>query len=135
VQLVEAGLPNLLHQHTIKLSGVNPVVCINSFTTDSKEEIRIVKEAAEAAGAHCAVSTHLGTRRRRRAELADIIIDACRQKNDFRFLYPNNMKLRQRVEKIAINVYGAGRRRFGRRKQRPKLKSLKTTRLTTNTVQ
>jgi formate--tetrahydrofolate ligase len=108
VQLVEAGLPNLLHHiNTIKLSGVNPVVCINSFTTDSQEEIKIVKRAAEAAGARCAVSTHWAQGGEGALELADIIIDACKQKNDFRFLYPNNMKLRQRVEKIAKTVYGA----------------------------
>ena len=108
VQLVEAGLPNLLHHiNTIKLSGVNPVVCINSFTTDSQEEIKIVKRAAEAAGARCAVSTHWAQGGEGALELADIIIDACRQKNDFRFLYPNNMKLRQRVEKITKTVYGA----------------------------
>jgi len=59
VKLVEAGLPNLLHHiKTIKLSGVSPVVCINSFTTDTAEEIKMVKRAVEAAGAHCAVSTH-----------------------------------------------------------------------------
>jgi formate--tetrahydrofolate ligase len=108
VKLVEDGLPNLLHHiNTIKLSGVNPVVCINSFTTDTKEEIKIVKRAAEAADARCAVSTHWAQGGEGALELADIIIDACKRKNEFRFFYPNEMKLRQRVEKIAKTVYGA----------------------------
>jgi formate--tetrahydrofolate ligase len=108
VKLVEAGLPNLLHHiNTIKLSGVKPVVCINSFTADTKEEIKIVKRAAEAAGARCAVSTHWAQGGEGALELADIIIDACKSNNEFHFLYPNTMKLRQRVEKIAKTVYGA----------------------------
>ena len=108
VKLVEAGLPNLLHHiNTIKMSGVNPVVCINHFTTDTPEEIKVVKRAAEAAGARCAVSTHWAQGGEGALELADIIIDACKKNNEFRFLYPNEMKLRQRVEKIAQTVYGA----------------------------
>ena len=108
VKLVEAGLPNLLHHiKTIKMSGVNPVVCINHFTTDTPEEIKVVKRAAEAAGARCAVSTHWAQGGEGALELADIIIDACKKNNEFRFLYPNEMKLRQRVEKIAQTVYGA----------------------------
>jgi formyltetrahydrofolate synthetase len=34
-------------------------------------------------------------------------MEACKEKNDFKFLYPNEMKLRQRVEKVAKVVYGA----------------------------
>jgi formate--tetrahydrofolate ligase len=49
----------------------------------------------------------LGTGRRRRLEFADAVIDACDEENDFKFLYPLEMKLRDRVEKIAKEVYGA----------------------------
>ena len=108
VKLVEAGLPNLMHHiQTIKLSGVNPVVCINSFTTDTAEELKVVKRAVEAAGARCAVSTHWAQGGEGALELADMIIDACKKSNGFQFLYPNEMKLRQRVEKIATTIYGA----------------------------
>jgi formate--tetrahydrofolate ligase len=108
VQLVEAGLPNLLHHiKTIKMSGVNPVVCINSFTTDTAEEVKVVKRAVEAVGARCAVSTHWANGGEGALELADMIIDACKKSNGFQYLYPNEMKLRQRVEKIATTVYGA----------------------------
>jgi len=108
VKLVDAGLPNLLHHmNIIKLSGVNPVVCINNFTTDTAEEIKTVKRAVEAAGARCAVSTHWAQGGEGALELADMIIDACKQSNGFQFLYPNEMKLRQRVDKIATTIYGA----------------------------
>jgi formyltetrahydrofolate synthetase len=108
VDLVEKGCTNLIHHlNTIRTAGINPVVCINSFYTDSKEEIAAVRRAAEAAGARVAVSEHWARGGEGAQELAEAVIEACEEKNDFRFLYPNEMKLRQRVEKIAKTVYGA----------------------------
>ena len=106
--LVEQGLPNMLHHiNTIRTSGINPVVCINAFHTDTKEEIALVRKAAEEAGARCALSTHWADGGDGALELADAVMDACEEKNDFKFLYPAEMKLRERVEKIAKVVYGA----------------------------
>jgi methylenetetrahydrofolate dehydrogenase (NADP+)/methenyltetrahydrofolate cyclohydrolase/formyltetrahydrofolate synthetase len=108
VGLVEKGCANLLHHlNTIRTSGINPVVCINSFHTDTKEEIEVVRKAAEAAGARVAVSQHWAKGGEGAQELVDAVLEACKQKNEFRFLYPNEMKLRQRVDKIAKVVYGA----------------------------
>ena len=57
--LLEKGLPNMEHHiNTIRASGINPVVCINAFHTDTKDEIAMVRKSAEAAGARCAISTH-----------------------------------------------------------------------------
>ena len=108
VALVEKGLPNMLHLiGVIRKSGINPVVCINSFHTDTKEEVAVVKKAAEAAGARCAVSSHWANGGDGALEFADAVIDACNDNNDFQFLYPMEMKLRERVENIAKVVYGA----------------------------
>jgi formyltetrahydrofolate synthetase len=108
VGLVEKGLPNMLHLiGVIRKSGINPVVCINAFHTDTKEEIALVRKAAEAAGARCALSTHWADGGDGALELADAVVDACNDESEFKFLYPNEMKLRQRVEKIAKEVYGA----------------------------
>jgi len=108
VGLVEAGIPNMLHHiNTIRTSGINPVVCINSFYTDTKDEIAAVRRAAEAAGARCAVSSHWADGGDGALEFADAVIDACKEENQFDFLYPIEMKLRDRVEKIAKVVYGA----------------------------
>ncbi|MFH1647126.1 MAG: formate--tetrahydrofolate ligase [Chloroflexota bacterium] len=108
VGLVEKGLPNMEHLiGVIRKAGINPVVCINAFHTDTKDEIAIVRKAAEAAGARCALSTHWADGGDGALELADAVVDACNDKNNFKFLYPNEMKLRQRVEKIAREVYGA----------------------------
>ena len=65
------------------------------------------KKAAEAAGARCAAIEHWLNGGEGALELADAVIDACNEKNDFKFLYPLEMKLRDRVEMIAKEVYGA----------------------------
>ncbi len=107
-ELVEKGCTNLVHHiNIIRAAGINPVVCVNSFPTDTKEEVAIVRKAAEAAGARCAVSTHYANGGAGALELADAVKEACKEKNNFQFLYPNEMKLRQRVEKVAKVVYGA----------------------------
>ena len=106
--LLEKGISNMLHHiNTIRTAGINPVVCINSFHTDTKEEIAMVRKAAEAAGARCALSEHWLKGGDGALELADAIKEACEEKNDFKFLYPMEMKLRERVDKIAKVVYGA----------------------------
>jgi methylenetetrahydrofolate dehydrogenase (NADP+)/methenyltetrahydrofolate cyclohydrolase/formyltetrahydrofolate synthetase len=106
--LLEKGLPNMLHHiNTIRTAGINPVVCINAFHTDTKEEIAMVRKAAEAAGARCALSEHWLKGGDGALELADVVMEACNEKNDFKFLYPTEMKLRERVDKIAKVVYGA----------------------------
>jgi methylenetetrahydrofolate dehydrogenase (NADP+)/methenyltetrahydrofolate cyclohydrolase/formyltetrahydrofolate synthetase len=108
LKLLEKGLPNLLHHiNTIKTAGINPVVCINSFHTDTKAEIDMVRKAAEQAGARCAFSSHWANGGDGALELADAVMDACKEKNEFKFLYPLDLKLRDRVEKIAKVVYGA----------------------------
>jgi methylenetetrahydrofolate dehydrogenase (NADP+)/methenyltetrahydrofolate cyclohydrolase/formyltetrahydrofolate synthetase len=105
---LEKGLENMLHHiKTIRTAGINPVVCINRFTTDTNAEIAMVKKAAEAAGARAAESNHWAKGGDGALELADAVIEACQEKNDFKFLYPSEMKLRDRVEKIAKVVYGA----------------------------
>jgi methylenetetrahydrofolate dehydrogenase (NADP+) / methenyltetrahydrofolate cyclohydrolase / formyltetrahydrofolate synthetase len=107
--LLEKGIANLIHHiRTVKLSGMHPVVCINHFSTDTKEEIALVRRYAEAEGARVAVSRHWLKGGDGALELADAVIDACEEKSDFKFLYPLEMSLKDRVELIAKKVYGAG---------------------------
>lgn len=107
--LVEKGLVNLVaHIETVKKSGTNPVVCINHFYTDSPEEIAVVRRAGEAAGARVAVSQHWLKGGEGALELADAVIDACDEPSDFKLLYEDSLPLRERIEKIACEVYGAG---------------------------
>jgi len=106
--LLEKGLANMVHHiHTIRESGINPVVCINGFHTDTKDEIAMVRKAAEAAGARVALSTHWADGGDGALEFADVVKEACESEPEFKFLYPLEMKLRDRVDKIAKVVYGA----------------------------
>jgi formate--tetrahydrofolate ligase len=108
LKLLEKGLPNLVHHiGVIRKSGINPVVCVNRFVTDTKDEVELVKRAAEATGARCAVSDHWARGGEGALDLADAVMDACKDPVNFRFLYPLEMKLRDRVELIAKEIYGA----------------------------
>jgi methylenetetrahydrofolate dehydrogenase (NADP+) / methenyltetrahydrofolate cyclohydrolase / formyltetrahydrofolate synthetase len=105
---VEKGCGNLLHHvNNVRKAGISPVVCINSFYTDTKEEIKKVRELAEAAGARVAVSEHWLKGGDGALEFADAVMDACNEKTDFKFLYELDMPIKDRIEKIATEVYGA----------------------------
>ena len=91
----------------MKKSGIKPVVCINAFHTDTKDEIALVRKHTEQAGARCALSEHWLKGGEGALELTDAVIDACRENVDFKLLYPLEMPLRDRVDRIAKEVYGA----------------------------
>jgi formate--tetrahydrofolate ligase len=106
--LLEKGLVNMTHLiGVIRKSGINPVVCINAFHTDTKDEIAMVRKYAEKAGARCALSEHWLKGGDGALELADVVMEACKDKVDLKFLYPLETPLRQRVELVAKEVYGA----------------------------
>ncbi|GHV56749.1 formate--tetrahydrofolate ligase [Deltaproteobacteria bacterium] len=105
---VEAGCANLLHHvATVKKAGISPVVCINSFVTDTKEEIAAIRKACEKAGARVAVSDHWLKGGEGAVELGEAVVDACNDKPAFKFLYDLNQPLRERITLIAKEVYGA----------------------------
>jgi len=83
------------------------VVCINSFHTDTKDEIALVRRTAEQAGAVVAVSEHWLKGGEGALELSDVVIDACKEEVRLNFLYPLETPLRERVQLIAREVYGA----------------------------
>ena len=108
VGLVEKGVENLIaHIETVKKSGIPPVVCINSFYTDTPEEVAVIRRAAEAAGARVAVSEHWLKGGVGAGELAEAVVEACEEKSNFRFLYSLDIPVKDRIEIIAREVYGA----------------------------
>ncbi len=105
---VEKGTENLIHHiNTVKKAGINPVVCINAFHTDTDAEIKAVRRLAEKAGARVALSHHWLKGGEGALELADAVIDACNEATHFKFLYELSTPLRTRIELIAEQVYGA----------------------------
>jgi formate--tetrahydrofolate ligase len=108
LELVEKGCENLVaHIETVKKAGVRPVVCINGFYTDTKAEIELVRKVAEQNGALAAYSEHWLKGGDGAIELAEAVITACEEKNNFKFLYELGTPLRKQVELIATEVYGA----------------------------
>jgi formyltetrahydrofolate synthetase len=108
LELVEKGCENLVaHIETVIKSGVRPVVCINSFHTDTRAEIDLVRKIAVQHGALAAVSEHWLKGGDGAIELAEAVIQACNEKNNFKFLYELDTPLRKRIELIAKEVYGA----------------------------
>ncbi|MBR0460084.1 MAG: formate--tetrahydrofolate ligase [Victivallales bacterium] len=106
--LLEKGCENLLaHIETVKKTGIRPVVCINSFYTDTPAEVALVRKVAEQAGAYCALSQHWLKGGEGALELADAVATAANEPNQFHYLYPDGLSFRQRIETIAKDVYGA----------------------------
>lgn len=110
LSLLQAGLPNLLaHIRTVKRFGLPVVVAINSFPTDTWAETNTIREAALEAGASAAVpADHWAKGGEGARDLAEAVVAACEEPSDFSYLYPLNMGIRQKIEIIARDIYGAG---------------------------
>ncbi|MBS3908693.1 MAG: formate--tetrahydrofolate ligase [Actinobacteria bacterium] len=106
--LVEKGFENLRHMiGVVKKSGIVPVVCVNAFYTDTQAETDLVKKLCDEIGVRCARSDHWMYGGEGAAELADTVMDAANEPSNYKPLYPLELPLRQRVEMIAKEVYGA----------------------------
>ena len=107
LELLEKGCDNLLaHIDIIRRSGVQPVVCLNAFYTDTEAERALVRKVAESAGARFAVSDHWLKGGEGALELAEAVIAACGEPNNFEFLCDLNEPLKDRIEKQVKEVYG-----------------------------
>jgi len=108
-ELVEKGCSNLAKAIDIaRQFGIPALVAINTFPGDTPEEIAVVKRAALAAGAHGAyVCNHYALGGAGIIELAEAVMDATGQKNNFRFLYPPEWPIKDKIHAIATSIYGA----------------------------
>jgi formate--tetrahydrofolate ligase len=106
---VHLGGANLRKQvENIRLHGVVPVVAINAFPGDHPSEHRAVREIADGLGVRSAVCTHFADGGRGAVELAEAVAEAVEEPSEFRFLYPDEASLKEKIKTIAIKVYGAG---------------------------
>jgi formate--tetrahydrofolate ligase len=105
---VHLGGANLRKQiENIRLHGVAPVVAINAFPGDHPSEHRAVREIAKELGVRSAVCTHFADGGRGAVELAEAVAEAAEEPSEFRFLYPDEASLKEKIETIATRVYGA----------------------------
>jgi formyltetrahydrofolate synthetase len=107
--LLEAGIANLAkHISNAKLFGVPVVVAVNSFKYDTDEEIKLVQRLAVEAGAEGAYKcTHWMHGGKGALELAEAVVAAANKPREFKFLYPLEAGIKEKIETIAAQIYGA----------------------------
>ncbi|GBD84576.1 formate--tetrahydrofolate ligase [bacterium BMS3Abin02] len=106
---LEAGAANLVaHIKIARGFGVPVVVAVNHFDTDTEREVDLLGRIAVEAGAEDAIMTDHWARGGKGAQdLATAVVKAAEQPKDFKFLYPLDMPIRDKIELIATRVYGA----------------------------
>ncbi len=105
---VHLGAANLLaHLGIVRRHGVTPVVAINAFESDFPSEHAAIREIAASAGVRAAVCTHFEQGGKGAVELAEAVVDAAEEPSHFHMLYADDASLREKIETIATEVYGA----------------------------
>lgn len=110
LELLQAGMPNLLHHIKIaRRYGVPVVVAINRFVTDTAAEVALIHKAAvEEGGAEDAVvSEHWEKGGEGAVDLARAVVKAAEKPSKFEFLYPLEWSIKKKIETIACEIYGA----------------------------
>src|SRR5690606_1993571 len=109
LELLEKGSENMVaHIKNALRFGIPVVVAINRFTTDTDAEVELVRKIAIEAGAEDAVMTNHWTEGGQGAvELGKAVIAACEKPSNFQFLYPLEASIKEKIETIAKEVYGA----------------------------
>ncbi|GAB5493077.1 MAG: formate--tetrahydrofolate ligase [Phototrophicaceae bacterium] len=106
---VEEGAANMIrHLDNLKKFGITPVIAINHFTNDTPAEIEAVKAIAEAHGAHgVAVARHWSDGGEGATDLAEMVVSAADAPSDFKYLYDVKQPIKDKIEVIAKEIYGA----------------------------
>ncbi len=110
LEALKKGIVNLeKHIENIQLYGVPVVVTLNSFITDSEEEIRFVRQFCEERGCEFALSKVWEFGGEGGIELAEKVLDTLEKKeSNFHVLYDDSLSLKEKIETIAKKIYGAG---------------------------
>jgi len=107
---LEEGLPNLAkHIENIKIFGLPVVVAINKFPSDTKKEIELIRKKAFDFGADdCQVSEVFSKGSKGGLDLAKAVIKLANLPKNFKFLYPLDLSIKEKIKIIATKIYGAG---------------------------
>ncbi len=107
---LKAGIVNLgVHIANMRKYNVPVVVAINRFGTDSDAELGYIEEYCKANGADFALSEVFGKGGDGGVELAKKVVEACEKPSDFKPLYPDELTVKEKIDAIAKNIYGAAR--------------------------
>ena len=98
----------IVQNQNIKLVIPKGALAVNRFPTDTDAEVELVKKMSQQAGAEQAVmSDHWAKGGDGAMELAEAVVEACEKPSNFEFLYPLEWSIKQKIEKIASEIYGA----------------------------
>jgi formate--tetrahydrofolate ligase len=107
-EAVHEGSANLLKQiDNIRAHGITPVVAINAFPGDHPSEYAAIRELCESVGVRAVVATHVRDGGQGAQALAEAVVEAAEAGGDFHFLYPAELPLAAKIERIATRLYGA----------------------------
>jgi formate--tetrahydrofolate ligase len=120
VERVERGMPNLeKHIENIKKFGINPIVAINAFPSDSDDEVKLIKSRCASLGVQAVVSRGFAEGGAGTTELAKALVKEVEEgKNDFKPLYDWNAPVKEKIETIAKEIYGAANVEYSKESQR-----------------
>ena len=105
---LEDGLCNLKrHVENLKKYGVNVVVCLNKFDTDTDEEIRLVSEYCLKLDVPCSLSTAYCEGGKGAVDLAQKVISACEKEYSFKLIYNDEDDIVVKIKKVASEIYRA----------------------------
>lgn len=110
IPAVKEGSANMLKQiENVRTFGLPVVIAINRFPSDTDKEIELAAKIAVDAGAEDAVVSEVW---RKGGEggihLAQAVVKAARKPSNFKFLYPLDMPVKEKIERVATRIYGAG---------------------------
>ena len=109
-EALKNGLPNLeRHIKNIKKFGLDVVVAINYFITDTDNEVKIIKDYCSKLGVNACLCTHWSDGGNGTKDLANSVIELCKKsdKSKFKFLYSDETPILEKIEKIAKEIYNA----------------------------
>ena len=107
-QAVRAGAPNLArHIANLKRFGLTPVVAVNHFATDSKEELTVVQAVAQEHGVKAVAATHWADGGAGAKALGEAVVDSLGDGANVELLYPDELALRDKIDTVATRIYGA----------------------------
>ena len=110
LEALKKGIVNLgVHIENMRKYNVPVVVAINRFGTDSDAELKYIEQYCVEKGADFALSEVFGKGGDGGIELAQKVVEACEKPSDFSTLYPDNLSVKEKIDCIAKNIYGAAR--------------------------
>jgi len=107
---LKKGLPNLeRHINNLKKFGLELVVAINHFITDTDKEVKLIQVYCSKLGVKVSLCTHWSEGGKGTEDLAKNVVELCKKNNkeNFKYLYKDEMPILKKVETIAKEVYGA----------------------------